>query len=176
MVGLLDLHACSQSDAMSMERTGVFGELCLSCFLESGEEESHCGWCMVLSFTPLSLSQRVVCLLFELAPLSRNLSFIAFFSFDQINWVFSVFLPQRSQIGWKITFNYFFFLWISLTFRYAVILCAEAPFSILKKVLAPITSGDRRSPFSHFEESLGTDNIWWPQKPLFPFWRKSWHR
>ena len=47
---------------------------------------------------------------FDLAQLSRNLSFIAFLSSDQIKLGFLCFLLQRLQIGWKITFNYFYFL------------------------------------------------------------------
>ena len=43
VVGLSDLHICGQSDVMSAERRGVFGDLRLSHFLQSGEEESQCG-------------------------------------------------------------------------------------------------------------------------------------
>ena len=50
------------------------------------------------------------------------------------NWVFFVFLPQRSWIGWKITINYFYFL--------TNFIAQKLLFSILKKILAPITSGE----------------------------------
>ena len=43
MVGLLELCARGQSDVMSAERRGVFGDLRISHFLQSGEEESQCG-------------------------------------------------------------------------------------------------------------------------------------
>ena len=47
MEGLLDLGTHDQSDVTSAERRGAFGDLRLSCFLQSGEEESQ---------SPLSLS------------------------------------------------------------------------------------------------------------------------
>ena len=152
VVGLLDLRV------MSAERRGMFGELRLSRCLQSGEEESQCRWCVVLSFASLSLSLslspslslsqswsyglRVSFPFFHLAPLSRNLSFISFFSSDRIKLSFLCLLLQRTRIGRKITFNYFYFWQISSTFRYALILCAEPP-------------------FFHFKESLSTDNIRW---------------
>ena len=43
MVGLLDFHAYSQSDVTSAERRGVFGDLRLSRFFQSREEESQYG-------------------------------------------------------------------------------------------------------------------------------------
>ena len=72
------------------------------------------------------------------APLSRNLSFISLFSSDQIKLGFFVFLLRRLRIGWKITFNYFYFL----TNFIDISLCAETPFFLLKIVSAPITSGE----------------------------------
>ena len=149
MVGLFDLRACSPSDVTSAERKGVFGDLRLSRFLQSGKEESQCGWCVVLSFVrpPLSLRVGVSSLLvssafFWTAPLSRNLSFIAFFSSDRINWVFFVFYREGHGLAEKLLLIIFILWKISSTFRYALILCAEAPFSILKKVSVPITSGE----------------------------------
>ena len=47
---------------------------------------------------------------FDLCPLERNLSFISFFSSDRTRLGFLYFLPPRSRIGRKITFNYFYFL------------------------------------------------------------------
>ena len=79
---------------------------------------------------------------FALATLSRNLSFIAFLTSDRIKLGFLCFLPWGSQIGRKITFNYFYFL----TNFINISLCAD-----------PM----RRSPFFHFKESLSTDNIRW---------------
>ena len=43
VVGLLDLRACGQSDVTSAERRGVFGDLRVRRFFQSGEEESQCG-------------------------------------------------------------------------------------------------------------------------------------
>ena len=43
MVGLLDLLVRGQSDVTSAEMKRVFGDLRLSRFLQSGEEESQCG-------------------------------------------------------------------------------------------------------------------------------------
>ena len=43
MVGLLDLRTCGQSDVTSEERRKVFGDLRLSHFVQSREEESQCG-------------------------------------------------------------------------------------------------------------------------------------
>ena len=57
VVRLLDLRTCGQSDVTSVEWRGMFGDLQLSHFLQSGEEESQCGWCMVSSFVYLSLSE-----------------------------------------------------------------------------------------------------------------------
>ena len=65
-------------------------------------------------------------------------SFIVFLSSDRIKFGFLCFLPQRSRIGRKITFNYLYFL----TNFIDISLCAEALFSILKKVSAPIISGE----------------------------------
>ena len=44
------------------------------------------------------------------APLSRNLSFISFFSSERIKLGFLYFLPRRSRISRKITFTYLYFL------------------------------------------------------------------
>ena len=57
----------------------------------------------------------------DLAPLSRNLSFISFFSSDRIRLGFHCFLPRRLRIGRKITFNYSYFL----TNFNDIFLCAE---------------------------------------------------
>ena len=150
MVGLLDLRARGQSDVTSAERRGVFGDLRLSRFLQSGEEESQCGWCVVSSFANLFFSFRAGVLVcgrrfpsFDLSPLSRNLSFIAFLSSDRIKLCFFfVFYSEGHGLAEKILLIIFIFWQISSTFRYVLILCAEAPFSILKEVSAPITSGD----------------------------------
>ena len=83
---------------------------------------------------------------FDQTPLLRNLSFISFFSSDQIILGFLCFLPRRSRIGWKITFDYFYFL----TNFIDISLCAD-----------PM----RRNLFFHFEESFSTDNIRW----MFPW-------
>ena len=41
VVGLLDLRTRSQSDVMSVERRGMFGDLPLSRFLQSEEESQY---------------------------------------------------------------------------------------------------------------------------------------
>ena len=92
----------------------------------------------------LSLPQSWSSSLLVVGLLSRNSSFISFFSSYRIKLGFLClfFLPRRSQIGRKITFNHFNFLTNSSTFRYAPNWCSETL-------------------FLHFEESLSTDNIWW---------------
>ena len=131
---MLDLRLYGQSDVTGAEKRGVFGGLWVSRFLQSGRQESQCGWCVISSFAPVCLSpqlefwsadRRLLC------SLSRNLSFISFFSFDRIRLGFLCFLPQRSRIGRKITFNYFYFL----TNFIDISLCTD-----------PI----RRNPFSRF--------------------------
>ena len=82
---------------------------------------------------------------FFLSPLSRNLFFYSVFLFwsDQLGFiVFCFFLPRMSLIGRKIILIIYTFWQISSTFPDALILCAETSFSILKKVSAPITSGE----------------------------------
>ena len=79
---------------------------------------------------------------FNLSPLSRNLSFISFFSSDRLRLGFLCFLPRRSRIGWKLLLIIFIFLTNLSTFRYAPNWCSETL-------------------FLHFEESLSTDNTRW---------------
>ena len=50
------------------------------------------------------------------------------------NWVFFVFYREVYELVEKLILIIFIFWQISSTFRYALILCAEVPFSILKKV------------------------------------------
>ena len=155
VVGLSDLHACGQSDVMSVERRGcVWWFTALS--LPSKWRRGKSMWVMhgfKFRVSPLSLSpslsqswsfesQLVSSTFFWSALQSRNLSFVSFFSSDWIKLDFLCFLLQRWRIGQKITFNYFYFWQISLTFHYAVILCTDTP-------------------FYNFEESLSTDNIYW---------------
>ena len=153
MVGLLDLRVRSQSDVMGAERRGVFGDLLVSRFLQSGEEKSQCGWCIVLNLASaplsLSLSHSVGVLVrglssafFWSATLSRNLSFISFFSSDRIRLGFLSFYCEGQGLAEKLLLNIFFWQ-ISSIFRYALILCAETLFfSILKKLSAPIISDE----------------------------------
>ena len=70
---------------------------------------------------------------FCLASLSRNLSFIAFLSSDRIKLgilCFSLFIFSRESHGLaeKLLLIIFIFRQTSSTFRYAQILCTEAPF------------------------------------------------
>ena len=152
VVGLLDLHACGQSDVTSAKRRGclvIYG-LVASFNAEKRKVNVSDAWFRV---PPLSLylSVRVGVLVsgcrppsFDLAPLSRNLSFIAFFVFrsDQIGFSLLFFLPRKSRTDRKIIFNDFYFL----TNFIDISLCAD-----------PM----RRNPFFLFEESLSTDNIRW---------------
>ena len=83
----------------------------------------------------------VVSLLFICSAVKKFVFYSVFlFWSDQLG--FLCFLPRRSRIGRKITFNCFYFL----TNFIDISLCAD-----------PI---HRRS-FFHFEESLSTDNIRW---------------
>ena len=62
------------------------------------------------------------------ASLSRNLSFISFFSSDRIRSGFLCFYREGHGLAEKLLLIIFIFWQISSTFRYALILCAEAPF------------------------------------------------
>ena len=57
-------------------------------------------------------------------------------------WIFFVFYYEGHRLAEKLLLLIFIFWQILSTFRYVLILCAETPFSILKKVSAPITSGE----------------------------------
>ena len=122
----------------------VFGDL----RLQGGEEERQCGWWMVSRFASLSLSQiwssgMLVSFAFYWSVSAvEKFVFYSVFVFQSDQVVFSLFLPRRSRIDGKITFNYFYFL----TNFIDISLCAD-----------PM----RRSPFFQFEESLSTDNIRW---------------
>ena len=150
MVGLWDLRARGQSDVMSAERRGVFGDLRVSRFLQSGEGESQCGWCVVSSFASVSISLSQLefwsadCRLpsFDLLRCREiYLLYLFFFWSDQIG--FSLFFGREGhRLAEKLLLLIFIFWQISSTFHYARILCAETP-------------------FFHFEESLSTDNIRW---------------
>ena len=74
---------------------------------------------------------------FDLALQLRNLSFIVFFSSDQIIWVFFVFYCEGHGLAKKLLLIIFIFWQISSTFPYA------------------------QKPLFHFEESLSTSNIRW---------------
>ena len=130
----------------------MFGDLRVSRFLQSGEEEGQCGWCVVSSFASLSLSLSLSQLefwfpdrrlpSFDLCPLSRNWSFISFFSSDRIRfgflWVFSAKVTDWPK-------NYFWLFLFFDSFRHFAMRWSYAQkpfFFILKKVSAPITSGE----------------------------------
>ena len=74
--------------------------------------------------------------------LSRNLSFMLFFSSNRIRLDFICFFTAEVMDWPKNCFYHSYFWQISSTFCYALILCAETP-------------------SFHFEESLSTDKIWW---------------
>ena len=132
---------------MGAERRGVFGELWVRRFLQSGEEESQCGWYIVSSFAPppslWSSSLRTVVCLLLICPCCRETCLLyRFFLLIGSNWVFFVFYREGLGLAEKLLLIIFIFWQISSTFRYALILSAETH-------------------FFHFEESLSTDNIRW---------------
>ena len=149
-VGLLDLRACSQSDITSAERRGVFGNLRVSHFLQSGEEEGECGWCMVSSFASVCLSLSVgvlVCGLlsafFLSGPTVKKFVFYIVFLFwsDQIG--FSLFFTAKVTDWPKNYFKLFLF------------------FDKFHRHFAMHWSYEQKPLFFHFEESLSTNNIQW---------------
>ena len=139
----------SPSDVMSAERRGVFSDWRLSHFLQSWEEESQCGWCVVLSFAFLSLSWssslHVSSAFFWSSSTIKKFVFYSIFIYwsDQIG--FSLFLSGMSRIGRKIASNDFYFL----TNFMDILLCTDpmrkSSFFHFEESLAPITSGE----FSH---------------------------
>ena len=136
MVGFLDLHARGQSDVTSAERRGVFGDLRLSRFLQSGEEESQCVYCVVSSFS-LSFSElesvSVVCLLL-IWLCCWDICFLYRFSLlIKSNWIFLLFYREGHGLAEKLLLIIFIFWQISSTFCYALILCAEALFPFWRK-------------------------------------------
>ena len=146
VVGLLDLCVHSQSDVMGAERRGVFSDLQVSRFLQSRGRSMWvmCGFKFRLCLSQLEFWSAMDCHLpsFDLSPLSRNLSFISFFSSDQIRLGFLCFLPKVTD--WlKNYFNYFlFFDKFHRHFAMCWSYVQKLLFSILKKVSAPITSGE----------------------------------
>ena len=147
----MDLRVRSPSDVTGAEMRGVFGDLQVSCFLQSREEEGQWGWCVVSSFASLFLSVGVLCLLvssaiFWYVPTVKKCVFYIVFLLwsDQIG--FSMFLlPRRSRIGRKFLLTFFFFFFF--TNFIDISLCDDPMrrtlfFFILKKVSAPITSGE----------------------------------
>ena len=151
MLGLLDLRARGQSDVTSAERRGVFGDLRLSRFLQSGEEESQCGWYVVSSFVPpLSLSLRVgvsslrvSSAFFCSGPAVEKFVFYSvFFCSDRINWIFFVFYRKGHGLSDKLLLIFSFFDKFHRHFAMRGSYMQKPLFFLLKKVSALITSGD----------------------------------
>ena len=149
MVGLLDVCSHGQSDVTSAERRGLLCDLWFRRFLQSGEEVSQWGWCVVSSFASLSLSLsqskgsslQARLPAFKSGPAVEKFVFYIVFLFwsDQIGS--SLFFTAKVTDWLKNDLLIIFIFWrISSTFRYALILCTEGPFSILKKISASITS------------------------------------
>ena len=97
----------------------------------------------------LSLSLRlkvlvwgVVCLLLIFSTVGKFIFYIIFSLLVGSNWVFFVFYREGNRLAEKLLLIICIFWQISSTFGYALILCAETPFTILKKVSAPIISGE----------------------------------
>ena len=145
-VGLLDLRVRGQSVVTGAERRWGFVDFRVSRFLQSGEEKSQCGWCVVSSFASVSVSvslslssglRSVVCLLL-IWPHSRYICFLRFSLLIE----FLFFYREGYGLAEKLLLIIFIFWQIPSTICYALILCAEPP-------------------FFHFEESLNTNNIRW---------------
>ena len=148
--GLLDLRVRSQSDFTGEEKRGFFGDLRVSRFLQSEEEEGQCGWCVVSSFASVSLSLSfgvLVCrpspAFFWSVPAVEKFVFYIVFLFwsDQIG--FSLFFTAKVMDWPKNYFQLFLFFdqfhrHFAMRWSYAQTLL----FSIWKKVLVPITSGE----------------------------------
>ena len=151
MVGLLDLRARGQSDVTSEERRGIFGDLRLSRFLQSGEEENQCGWCMVSIFPNLSLyisisqswssSLRISFAFFSSGSAVEKFVFYSVFVFRSDHIEFPLFFYRESH---GLVEKLLLVIFIFLTKFIDISLCAD-----------PM----RRNPFFHFEESFRTDNI-----------------
>ena len=155
---MLDLRPRGQSDVTSAERRGVIYGLVTSFKAEKRKVNVDDAWFRV---SPLSLS---LSLSLRVWSSSLRVSSVFFWSSSAVEKFvfFSVFLFWSDQLGFLLFFFFFFFFFyseghglvekllliififwqISSTFRYALNLCAEALFSILKKVSAPITSGE----------------------------------
>ena len=140
VVWLLGLRVCGQLDVTGVEMRGVFGDLRVSHFLQSGEEEGQCGWCAVSSFAsvPLSGSWSSGWVFFVFNREGHELAENYFYLFIYLLFIFYLFISYLFIFWWgrgqiSSTFRYF-------TFRWSY---AQKPlFSILKKVSAPITSGE----------------------------------
>ena len=130
------------------------GDLRLSRFLQSREEESQCGWCMVSSFASLSVSVSV----------SLSLSLSQSWSFESVGVVclLLIWLCCRE---------------ICLLYRFSLPIGSNWVFFVFT---AKVTDW----PKNYFELFLVFDKFHrhfamrWSnsQKLLFPFWRKSQHR
>ena len=140
MVGLLDLCASGKSNVTGAKRRGVFGDLRLSHFLLSREEESKCRWCVVLSFTPLSVSvslslslswssdlRTVICLLL-ICPCCGEICLLNHFSLLIRLGFLWVFFHKDERLAEKLLLIIFIFWQLSSSFHYTLILCTENPF------------------------------------------------
>ena len=153
---MLDLRVHGQLHVTGAERRGVFGDLRVSRFLQSGEEEGQCGWCIVSSFATLSVSLSVSLCLSQLEfwVCWCRLSSFYLFAVDEkfvlyivflfwSDWIFFVFFFYREghRLAEKLLLIIFILWQISSTFRYVLILCAETPFLHFEESLL-ITSGE----------------------------------
>ena len=96
--------------------------------------------CLSLNWN--SRLQTVLCLLLICPAIEKFVFYIVFSILIGSDWVFFAFYREGHGLAEKLLLVIFIFWQISSTFRYAPILCAETPFFILKKVSAPITSGE----------------------------------
>ena len=144
MVWLLDLGVRGQSDITCAKRKGVFGDLRVNRFLQSGEEESQYGWCVVSSFASVCLSvswsfglRTVGCLLLIWLRCREICLLYRFSLLIGSDWVFFVFYREGHGLAEKNTLFLFFD-----KFHRHYAMHRNLFFSILKKVSAPITSGE----------------------------------
>ena len=151
VVGLLDLREWGQSYVTSAERRGVIYNLVASFkakkrWVMSGFE-FHPPSLSPFIYPPLSiylcLSVRVSFAFLWSDSAVEKFVFYSVFVFRSNQIEFSLFL-YREGYGWaeKLLLTIFIFWTISSIFRYVLVLCAKAAFSILKKVSAPITLGE----------------------------------
>ena len=138
-----------ESDVTVQKGEGCSGDLRVSRFLQSGEEEGQCRWCVVSSFASVCLSvslscspslRTAVCLLLICARCREICLLYRFSLLIGSDWVFFVFYREGHGLAEKLFLIIFIFWKISLTFRSALILCAETSFLHFKESQHPVNA------------------------------------